>query len=169
MVRKCFYFFVVIVVFFAVEVQAQQFLMLQKGANEKSRLKYEQGDEIVYRQKGRDYFISDRIVELRPDFLVLTENILRPEEIDAVYVADKDERNLTLRNLSTLFMAGGALLFVTETINGLYQEGRLSYSPGGLITGGSLFAGGFILSRVKYRYFKNKGRNKIQIIYLGEE
>ncbi|HLU89550.1 MAG TPA: hypothetical protein VKZ51_06920 [Cyclobacteriaceae bacterium] len=169
MVRKCFYFFVFIVVFFAVEVQAQQFLMLQKGANEKSRLIYEQGDDIVYRQKGRDYFISDRIVELHPDFLVLTENILRPEEIAAVYVGDKDERNLTLGNLSTLFLAGGALLFVAETINGLYQDGHLSYSRGGLITGGSLLAGGFILSRVKYRYFKNKGRNKIQIIYLGEK
>jgi hypothetical protein len=66
-------------------------------------------------------------------------------------------------------MAGGALLLTAETINGLYHEGKLTYSKSGLIISGSLFATGIILSRFKYQYFKNEGRNKIQIIYLDED
>ena len=130
--------------------------------------KYEEGDEIVYRQKGRDYFVTDRIVALHRDFLVLNENILKPEEIAEVDVSNKDERNQTVGNLGTLFLAGGALLLLAETINGLYHERRFYYSKSRLIIGGSLLASGFTLSRFKYKFFKNEGRNKIQIIYLGE-
>lgn len=151
------------------QVEAQRFMILQKGANQKSRIKYEEGDFIVYQQKGRDFFVSDRIEEIHRDFLVLTENIIMPENIAAVDVRNKDERNHTLSNLSGLMMAGGALYLTAETINGLYQEGKFTYSKEGPIIGGSLLASGFILSRFRYKYFKNEGRNKIQIIYLEEE
>jgi len=153
----------------AVQVLAQQFLILQKGSNQKSRIKYEVGDEIIYQQKGRDYFVRDRITELHRDFLVLTENILKPEEIAVVDVRNKDERNQTVGNLSSLMLGGGVLLLLAETINGLYHDGKISYSNSGLVISGSLLAGGFILSKFKYKFFKNRGRNKIQIIYLGDE
>lgn len=158
----------ILVLLGAGQADAQRFMILQKGANQKTRIKYEEGDRIVYQQKGEDFFITDRIAEIHPDFLVLTENILRPEDITMVDIRDKDERNRTLRNLSGLMYAGGALLLTAETINGLYHEEKLSYSDGGLIISGSLFASGFIFSRLGYKYFKNKGRNKIQIIYLDE-
>lgn len=150
------------------QADAQRFMILQKGANQKTRMTYEEGDRIVYQQKGQDFFITDRIREIHPDFLVLTENILRPEDITVVDIRDKDERNRTLGNLSGLMYAGGALLLTAETINGLYHEKKFSYSNEGLIISGSLLASGFILSRIRYKYFKNEGRNKIQIIYLDE-
>ena len=150
------------------QAEAQKFLILQKGANQKTRLKYEEGDLIRYQQKGQDFFVSDRIREIHPDFLVLTENILKPEEIEAVDVKDKDERNHTLSTLSGLMYSGGALLLLAETVNGLYHDKRFSYSNEGLIISGSLLATGFVLSKIKYRYFKHKGRKKIQIIYLEE-
>lgn len=150
------------------QAEAQKFLILQKGANQKTRLKYEEGDLIRYQQKGQDFFVSDRIKEIHPDFFVLTENILKPEEIQAVDVKDKDERNHTLSTLSGLMYSGGALLLLAETVNGLYHDKRFSYSNEGLIISGSLLATGFILSKIKYRYFKHRGRNKIQIIYLEE-
>lgn len=153
----------------SLQAEAQRFMILQKGANQKSRLKYEEGDQIRYKQKGQDYFISDIIQEVQRDFLVLKENILRPEDITAVDIRNKDERNRTIGNLSGLMFAGGALLFTAETINGLYHEGKLTYSKAGLFFGGSLFASGFILSKLKYKYFRQQGRNKIQIIYLEEE
>lgn len=160
---------VLLVLLVAGQADAQRFMILQKGANQKTRIKYEEGDRIVYQQKGLDFFITDRIREIHPDFLVLTENILRPEDITLVDVRDKDERNRTLGNLSGLMYAGAAMLLTAETINGLYHEKKFSYSNEGLIISGSLLASGFILSRIRYKYFKNKGRNKIQIIYLEEE
>jgi hypothetical protein len=156
--------------FFSVfaQVEAQRFMILQKGANQKTRIRFEEGDLIRYQQKGQEFFVSDIIKEIHPDFLVLTENILRPEEIAVVDVKDKDERNQTLRNVSVLMYSAAGLLMVAETINSLYHDKRLNYSDEGLIISGSLLATGFILSKIQYRYFKHRGRNKIQIIYLEE-
>src|SRR5690554_8027194 len=101
--------------FFAfAQAEAQKFMILQKGANQKTRLKYEEGDLIRYQQKGQDYFVSDRIREIHPDFLVLSENILRPDDIAVVDVRNRDERNKTLSTLSGLMYAGGAMLLLAE-------------------------------------------------------
>lgn len=153
---------------FFFQAEAQRLMILQKGTNQKTRLTYEEGDLIRYQQKGKDFFVSDRIKEIHPDFLVLTENILKPEEIEVVDVKEKDDRNRTLTNLSVLMYSGGALLLLAETVNGLYHDKKFSYSDEGLVVGGSLLATGFVLSKIKYRYFKHQGRNKIQIIYLDE-
>lgn len=169
MFRRVSVIFLLLFCFTALKAEAQKYMILQKGANQKSRIKFEEGDVIVYQQKGQDFFVTDRIIEIHRDFLVLTENILNPENIAVVDIRNMDERNQTLGNLSALMMAGGTLLLTAETINGLYHEGKLTYSKGGLIISGSLFATGFILSRFKYQYFKNEGRNKIQIIYLDED
>lgn len=150
------------------QAEAQRSMILQKGRNQKTRITYEEGDLIRYQQKGQEFFVSDRIREIHPDFLVLTENILKPEEIAVVDVKNEDERNRTLSTLSGLMYAGGAMLLLAETVNGLYHEKKFSYSNEGLIISGSLLATGFVLSKIKYRHFKNQGRNKIQIIYLGE-
>lgn len=156
--------------FFAfAQAEAQKFMILQKGANQKTRLKYEEGDLIRYQQKGQDYFVSDRIREIHPDFLVLSENILRPDDIAVVDVRNRDERNKTLSTLSGLMYAGGAMLLLAETVNGLYHDKKFSYSGEGLGISASLLATGFVLSKTKYRYFKHGGRNKIQIINLEEK
>lgn len=168
MITRRIVLLVLLFVFALFQAEAQRFMILQKGSNQKTRIKYEEGDLITYQQKGMEYFVSDRIEEVHPDFLVLTENILKPEDIVAVDVRDKDERNRTLSNLSLLMYSGAGLLLIAETVNGLYHDKKFSYSDEGLIISGSLLASGFIMSKIKYRYFKNKGRNKIQIIYLDE-
>lgn len=165
--KKVVLLFLLLLSFFPVE--AQKFLILQKGSNQKTRIKYEEGDVIRYQQKGQDFFVADRIREIHPDFLVLTENVLRPEEIAVVDVREADERNQTLRNLSTMMYAGAGLMLVAETINSLYHNKSLSYSTEGVVVSGSLLASGFTLAKIRYRYFKNQGRNKIQIIYLEEQ
>jgi len=148
------------------ELKAQKFLLLQKGANQKTSIKYEEGNMIRYQQQGQEYFTVDIIKEIHPEYLVLGENILKPENITVVDIIDKDERNHTLQNLSVLMYSGAGLLLVAETVNSLYRDKKLSYSDGGLVVSGSLLTAGFILSKIKYRYFKQKGRNKIKIIYL---
>ncbi|WP_246581297.1 hypothetical protein [Echinicola shivajiensis] len=146
--------------------EAQRYLILQKGGKQKSRIVYNEGDPITYKPKGVGYFMDDRITEITRDFVVLSENIIRPENIEVVDVRYTDERNRTIKALSTLTAAAAGLLLTAETINSLYQEGSLSYSKGGLIISGALLASSFILSKLKKKYFKNEGRNKIQIIYL---
>lgn len=166
MIRRVFVFLVFLWCLPGLQAEAQKYMILQKGSNQKSRIKYEEGDWIVYQQKGRDFFVTDQIKEIHKDFLVLNENILQPKDIYQIDVRENDERNHTVGNLSALMISGGALLMTAETINGLYHEGKLTYSQGGLIVSGSLFVSGLILSRFKYQYFKHEGRNKIQIIYL---
>ncbi|GGZ27749.1 hypothetical protein GCM10007049_20750 [Echinicola pacifica] len=147
----------------------QKYLILQKGGNQKSRITYHEGDLIRYQPKDLNFFIDDQILEIKPDYLILRENIIRPENIAIVDVRYSDERNQTIKNLSTLTAAAGLLLFTAETINSIYQEGSLSYSTGGIVISSSLFVGSFVLSKLKRKYFKNEGRNKIQIIHLEFE
>ncbi|WP_194777449.1 hypothetical protein [Pararhodonellum marinum] len=150
-------------------VFGQKYLLLQKGSNQKTRIKYEVGEIITYQTKDYDYFLTDVIKEIQRDYLLLNENILRPEDITAIDISNKDERNRTIRNLSTLAFAAGGLVLATETINSLYQEGSLSYSTGGLVISGSLLTTGFVLSKSKYKYFKRSGRRKIEIVYLDAD
>ncbi|WP_186756200.1 hypothetical protein [Echinicola salinicaeni] len=146
--------------------EAQRYLILQKGAKQKSRIVYNEGDLITYKPKEVGYFMNDRIIEITREFIVLSENIIRPENIEAVDIRYTDERNRTIRTLSTLTAAAAGLLLTAETINSLYREGNLNYSKGTLIVSGSLLVSSFILSKLKKKVFKNEGRNKIQIIYL---
>ncbi|MBS9522840.1 hypothetical protein KIH41_13760 [Litoribacter ruber] len=143
---------------------AQHVLLLQRGTNKKTRIFYEVGEEITYRQTDADYFYTDVITEIQQDIIVMRENVLKPEQIAVVDIRHKDERNQTIRNLSTLAAGAGALWLTAETINSLYHDGRLSYSTGGLILSGALFATSGIISLTKYKYFKNQGRNRIQLI-----
>lgn len=147
-------------------VLAQNYLILQRGANQKTRLIYEAGDQLVYQQKGLDYYIQDEIREIRSDILVLEENVLLLDQIESIDIRGKDERNQTLGNLSLLPMAGGALLLLAAGINSLYADGKIAYSSGTLITGGALIGVGLILQPLRYKRFRIKGRNKIQIIPL---
>lgn len=147
---------------------AQNYLILQRGKNEKSRLTYEIGESIVYLQKGLDYYIADVIREINQDVIVLEENILALDQIEAIDVRNKDPRNQTLSNISLLPIAAGGLLFMAGGINSLYAEQNISYEPGVLVISGVLIGGGLMLQPLRYRKFKNKGRNKLQVIALEE-
>ena len=150
------------------ESHAQRIMLLQRGSNQKTTIIYKEGEPIVYRQKGVDFFYDDVIREIHNDFIVLNDNIIRPEEIEVIDIRRKDERNHTIRNLSALAFSAGALVLTAETINSLYIDGRLRYSNTGLIIAGSLFASNAVISLSKYKYFRHRGKNKIQLIQLEE-
>lgn len=147
-------------------VYGQNYLLLQRGANEKTRQVYEVGDELVYLQKELDYYIRDHIREIHQDVLILDENVLSLQQIEAIDIRDKDERNRTLANISFLSMAAGGMLLLAGGINSLYAEGGLRYSTGTLSTAASLVGLGLVLQPLRYKRFKLKGRNKIQTILL---
>jgi len=144
--------------------QAQNYLILQKGANEKSRIRYEAGDEIIYLQNGNDYYIKDVIREIDQNYIALNENVLSLNQIKAIDIRNKDERNQTLDNLTFLSIASGSLLLLAGGINSLAQDGEFRYSNGVLITAATLIGGGLILKTLRYKKFKIRGRRKLQVI-----
>ncbi len=148
---------------------SQKFILLQRGANEKTRLTYEIGESITYKIAAYDFFITDVIRDIQPDLIVLSENVLLPENITAVDITDKDPRNSTISNLSFLSYGGAVIFLAADAINSLYLDNSFSISRGTLITTSVLAVTGFILSRLKYRYFKIEGRNKLQIVILYGE
>lgn len=150
----------------SLHAQSRKFLLLQHGGNEKSRLIFEIGEEISYKTKIYDFFISDVIKDIQPDLIVLGENILKPSDILAIEIRQKDPRNSTIKNLGYLGMGAGALLLLTTTVNSLYQQGDLSEAGSLMPVSLGLLAGGFLVSRMEYRQFRHKGKNKIQAVVL---
>lgn len=147
---------------------SQKFILLQKGGNQKTRLTYEVGEELIYKTKAYDFYLSDVIVDVQKDIIVLRENVLSPSDIIAIDIRNKDLRNHTLKNLAYLGMGGGIVFLAAQGVNSLIQEGDLTQvNSWGLPLG--FFAAGFILSRVEYRYFKHRGKNKIQLVILYGE
>ncbi|MDN3669879.1 hypothetical protein QWY93_11140 [Echinicola jeungdonensis] len=147
---------------------AQNFLILQKSGKPEKVMFYETGDQLVYQQKGFDYLIKDQIIEITSEAIVLEDNILLPDQIEKIDIRDHPQ-NQTFDKLKTIFFGAGLLLLTAETINGIYQDQKLSYDRGVLITGGSLLGAGILFSQLKPKFFKNEGNKQIKIIYLSPE
>tara|TARA_R110002049_G_scaffold37868_5_gene118453 strand:- start:6745 stop:7260 length:516 start_codon:yes stop_codon:yes gene_type:complete len=145
-------------------VLAQNYLILQKGANEKSRITYEVGDEFIYLQEGNDYYIKDVIREIDRDYIALKENVLSLKQIKAIDIRDKDERNQTLANLTLLPIAGGALLMLAGGINSLAADGGIHYSTGVWTTSVALIGAGILIKSLRYKKFKVGKKKKIMVI-----
>ncbi len=167
------FFCVVTLVNFQSEVSAQEvsekFILLKRGTKQKNQIKYRVGDLFIYKISDFDFFLEDVIVDIQKDIIVLKENILKPEDILAVNILEKDERNQTLRNISQLGMGGGIVFLTGFTLSSLIQEGNLSQLESSWPLPAALFGAGLAMSFVRYKTFRHKGRNKIQLIILYEE
>ncbi|EPR66678.1 hypothetical protein [Cyclobacterium qasimii] len=143
---------------------AQNYLALQKGANQKSRITYEVGDAFIYLQEGNDYYIQDVIVEIEKDYIALKENVLSLKQIQAIDIRYKDERNQTLNNLTLLPIAGGTLLLLAGGINSLAEDGAIHYSTGVWVTSAALIGAGILIKSLRYKKFKVGGKRKLMVI-----
>lgn len=146
--------------------QSKDFLLLKRGSNQKSQIRFYPGEDITYKSEKLGYFITDRIVSLDKDFIYLTENILRIDNIQEIDIRSKDPRNRTLRNLNALILGAGVILISVESINSIYQTESFSIDKGVGVTSAILIGTGLALLPVRYKTFKNEGRNKIQIIQM---
>jgi hypothetical protein len=151
------------------QTQAKDFILLKRGANQKTQIRFYPGESITYKSKKLGYFITDKIVNLDTEFIYLTENILSPTDILEVDIRDKDSRNRTLKNLTGLFLGAGTLLLAVEGVNSIYQEGNLSIDSGIATTSGILLGTGLALLPVRYKTFSQTGKNRIQIILMRME
>ena len=151
------------------QAQSKDFILVKRGGNQKTQLRYYPGENITYKSKKLGYFVTDQIVSLDKDFIYLTENILSPADIVELDVRNKDPRNRTLRNLTALFIGAGSILLTVEVVNGLYQEGEFEIDQGVAITSGILIGTGLALLPLRYKSFKNTTGFGIQIIIMTME
>jgi len=61
--------------------QSKDFSLLKRGANQKSQIRFYPGEDITYKSDKLGYFVTDRIISLDKDFIYLSENILRIDNI----------------------------------------------------------------------------------------
>lgn len=148
---------------------SEKFVLLKRGNNQKNQIKFRVGEVFEYKVADFDFFIQDVIVDIQSDIIVLRENILKPEDVLEVNIYDKDERNQTLKNISQLGMGGGVLFLTGFALTSLIQDGNLNQLEGSWPIPVALFSAGLAMNYVRYRTFKQKGRNKIQLIILYED
>jgi hypothetical protein len=149
--------------------QPKKFLLLKRGSNQKSQIRFYPGEDITYKSKKIGYFVTDRIVNLDTEYLYLSENILNPSDIVAIDIRAKDPRNRTLNNLTNLSLGAGTMAIALEGINNLYQQGKIQFSPGVIRTSAILLGTGFGLLPLRYKTFTLSDKNKLQLVLLEIE
>ena len=149
--------------------QPKKFLLLKRGSNQKSQIRFYPGEDITYKSKKIGYFVTDRIINLDTEYLYLTENILSPSDILEIDIRRKDPRNRTLNNLTSLSLGAGTMAIALEGINSLYQQRKLQFSPGLIKTSAILLGTGFGLLPLRYKTFTLSDRNKLQLVLLEIE
>lgn len=147
----------------------KEFLLLKRGSQQKSQLRFYPGEYLTYKSKKLGYFVTDKIVKLDTEFIYLTENILKPSDIVAIDIRKKDPRNRTLGNLSSLFLGAGAMVLALEAVNSLYQKEQLQISSG-IATASALGIGtGLALRPLRYKTFTLSEKNRLQLVLLEIE
>jgi len=146
--------------------QTQDFILLKRGANQKSQIRFYPGEEITYKSKKIGYFITDVIEKIEQDYIYLSENIISPLDIEEIDIRQKDKRNRTLRAFNSLILGAGVILISVDMINSIYHNGEISVDKGVGITSGILLATGLAMLPLRYKTFQHKGRNHIQIIMM---
>lgn len=154
---------------FWIQAQSKDFLLIKRGGNQKTQLRFYPGENITYKSKKLGYFVTDQIISLDTDYIYLTENILSPSDILEVDILNKDQRNRTLRNLTALFLGAGGILLTVEAVNSVYQQDQLRIDGGVAITSGILMGTGLALLPLRYKTFKNTTGFGIQIIIMQIE
>lgn len=164
--KKLLLFSFLITLSFLTHAQSRDFILLKRGANQKSQIRYYPGEEITYKSKKIGYFITDVIEKVDQDYIYMSENIISPLDIVEVDIRQKDKRNRTLRALNTLVLGSGIILVSVDMINSLYHDGEISVDKGVGVTSAILLGTGLAMLPLRYKTFKHQGRNHIQIVMM---
>lgn len=149
--------------------QPKKFLLLKRGSNQKTQIRFYPGETITYKSEKIGYFVTDVLVNLDTEYLYLSENILKPSDILAIDVRGKDPRNRTLNNLTQLSIGAGTMILGLEGINSLTQQGQLKISAGVAKASAILVGTGLALLPLRYKTFTLSDKNKVQLVLLEIE
>jgi len=147
--------------------QGEKFILLKRGNNQHTQLRFYPGETLTYKSKALGYFVSDVVVNIDKDYIYLSENILKPSDLVAIDIRDKDPRNRSLKQLSALFLGSGSMAIALEGINNLYRENRFYIDLGLASVSAVLLGVGVGLIPWKYTYFTLSSKNKVQLVELG--
>jgi hypothetical protein len=147
----------------------KKFLLLKRGSNQNSQLRYYPGEYLTYKSNKIGYFVTDKILDLDTEFIYLSENILKPSDIVAIDIQAKDPRNRTLTNLTRLFLGAGTMIIGLEAVNSLYQQGQLEISSGVATASALLVGTGLALRPLRYKTFTLSEKNRLQLVLLEIE
>jgi hypothetical protein len=149
--------------------QPKKFLLLKRGANQKTQIRFYPGETITYKSEKIGYFVTDVLVNLDTEYLYLSENILKPSDILAIDVRKKDPRNRTLNNLTQLSIGAGTMILGLEGVNSLIQQGEFKISNGISKASALLIGTGLALLPLRYKTFTLSDKNKVQLVLLEIE
>jgi len=149
--------------------QPRKFLLLKRGSNQKSQIRFYPGETITYKSEKIGYFVTDVLVNLDTEYLYLSENILKPSDIVAVDIRNKDPRNRTLNNLTQLSLGAGAMIFGLEGVNSLIKQGEFKINTGVAKASALLIGTGLALLPLRYKTFTLSDKNKVQLVILEIE
>jgi hypothetical protein len=147
----------------------KEFLLLKRGSQQKSQVRYYPGEYLTYKSNKIGYFVTDKIVDLDTEFIYLSENILKPSDIVAIAIQDKDPRNYTLSNLTRLFLGAGTMILALEAANSLYQQEQIQISSGVATASALLVGTGLALRPLRYKTFTLSEKNRLQLVLLEIE
>lgn len=147
----------------------KEFLLLKRGSQQKSQLRYYPGEYLTYQSNKIGYFVTDKILDVDTEFIYLSENILKPSDIVAIDIQDKDPRNRTLSNLTRLFLGAGTMIMALEAVNSLHQQGQIQISSGVATASALLVGTGLALRPLRYKTFTLSEKNRLQLVLLEIE
>ena len=155
-------FFCIIPFITKAQTDVRDLLVLKKrGAHVRT---YTVGDEInvetVYRQ-----WLTGIITDLRHDSIYFNGMAFHYKEIRAIR---RTHYNFGNTVLPYGMMAAGAGIFILNAVNGAYRHDKAKdwYTHSSVITGASLLAGGFILSRFTRTTYHLGRRYKLEYLEL---
>jgi len=126
---------------------------------------YTTGSELVMETVYQQWF-QGTITDMRHDSIFLNGIAFHYKEI-----ATLKARHINFSNtiLAAGMMVAGGGIFVLGAVNGLYRKDNSKdwYTRSGLITGGALLAGGFLLTKTRSKQYHLGRRFKLEYLSLN--
>jgi hypothetical protein len=124
---------------------------------------YTIGDELTFRTIYDQWF-TGVIDDMRHDTVYINGQAFSYKEIDAI---QRLRKGSTLGK--TMMIAGGGF-FAIGAVNGLLRKDAAKdwYTTSGYIIGGSLLAGGLLLTEMKSKYYHLGGKYKLLYLQIGK-
>lgn len=145
-------------------LKAQTDVLILKKSNGKHIHTYTPGEELVMETVYRQW-IAGTIMHLRNDSIFLNGRAFHYKEIRSIRRAHSNFGNTTV---PYGMMGAGAGIFVLNAVNSAYrhEKPRDWYTSSNIVTGASLLAGGFLLSRTGRPVYRIGHRCRLQYMDL---
>lgn len=139
-----------------------------KQAKSNKTIVYKKGDEIRYRLKNEEYFITSVIKELTDTSFVTAKNgfNINLKNIERVDRQKKEFKAFPWRKAGIYLEILGGAVILAETVNTLFISDNFDITSSAFVTGISLVAAGEILKHVEKRKVRIGRKYSLKILDL---